>query len=153
MYASKTIPAQAKEIFGNPNFRMPAISALHYKYARPGSDFVTTGRRYLSLTDLPCGAIVAVCKVVNCYQIRSEPYHQVIGAPPVVDASAPGHPMHVSQLHITDQEALFGDYTPDRYAWILADIKALETPIPCSGSQLLWEWDAPAELRFRSVDR
>ena len=35
-------------------------------------------------------------------------------------------------------EREFGDYSPDRYAWELADMVALKEPIPCRGMQGLW---------------
>jgi hypothetical protein len=88
------------------------------------------------------GCIVAVCRLVYCMQISDLPC-----------SYTDYHTNQQWDIHPALPEYHFGDYTPDRYAWILDDIKALETPIPCSGSQRLWEWDAPAELRFRSVDR
>jgi hypothetical protein len=36
----------------------------------------------------------------------------------------------------------YGDYTPGRYAWLLADIEPLAEPIPAKGRQGLWGWAA-----------
>ena len=44
-------------------------------------------------------------------------------------------------LTITKQEIAFGDFRPGRFAWKLANVKKLETPIPAVGKQGLWEWD------------
>lgn len=41
---------------------------------------------------------------------------------------------------ITDQRP-FGDFTPGRYAWLLADVEALAEPVPARGRQGLWEWE------------
>jgi len=38
----------------------------------------------------------------------------------------------------TDQELAFGDYSPDRYGWLLSDPVKFETPIPCKGALSLW---------------
>jgi hypothetical protein len=35
----------------------------------------------------------------------------------------------------------YGDYTPGRFAWLLADIEAIE-PVEARGRQQLWEWVA-----------
>lgn len=34
----------------------------------------------------------------------------------------------------------YGDYSPGRFAWLLADIKPLPEPIPAKGKQGLWNW-------------
>jgi len=40
----------------------------------------------------------------------------------------------------TEKEMLFGDWTPGRYAWELANVKILEKPVPAKGQQRLWNW-------------
>lgn len=66
-------------------------------------------------SQLPSGAFVATGRLVNC--IRTEE----------IDA------------RLSDQERAFGDYTPGRWAWILADIHLLSTPVPARGQQGLWD--------------
>lgn len=44
---------------------------------------------------------------------------------------------------------LFGDFTPGRFAWPLGNIRRLQEPIPATGAQSLWEWNAPADLEAR----
>ena len=47
----------------------------------------------------------------------------------------------------------FGDYGPDRYAWLLQDVRRLERPIPVKGALALWEippgieWDIQRQLK------
>lgn len=40
-----------------------------------------------------------------------------------------------------ENERPFGDYSPGRFAWLLADVTPLEVPIAAKGSLSLWEWD------------
>ena len=42
---------------------------------------------------------------------------------------------------LTDQEAAFGDYSPNRFAWRLDDVEGLGQPIPATGHLGLWDWD------------
>ena len=39
------------------------------------------------------------------------------------------------------REMLFGDWTPGRYAWELANVRLLPKPIRAKGAQRLWNWD------------
>jgi Lar family restriction alleviation protein len=71
----------------------------------------------LSWCLLPTGKIIATAELVNCWLIGAE-----LDIP-------------------TEQEMLFGDWTPGRYAWELANIQLLPVPIPAKGAQRLWNWD------------
>lgn len=62
---------------------------------------------------LPYGAIVAICRLADCWQITS--------------ANCPCYP-----------EFAFGDYRPGRFAWKLADIRRLAPPVPATGRRGLW---------------
>jgi hypothetical protein len=42
---------------------------------------------------------------------------------------------------MSDLERAFGDYAHSRWAWLLADVKPLEKPVPAKGTLGLWEWD------------
>jgi len=35
----------------------------------------------------------------------------------------------------------YGDFTPGRYGWILADVKQFKEPIPAKGMLGLWNWN------------
>lgn len=83
--------------------------------------------------DLPLGAIVAVCRLVDCV-----PTEWVAMPPP----AAPRIARDQNVWELTDQERAFGDYSAGRFAWLLADIQALPEPIPCKGALGLWEPDA-----------
>jgi len=74
------------------------------------------------------GAIVATCELVCCKNISLGSrygWHGVAGR----------------DWEMTDQERAFGDYTPGRYAWLLANVRKLPEPIPCKGSLGLWNYE------------
>lgn len=68
-----------------------------------------------SLQDMPFGAIVAVCDLVDVQRITA--------------ANIPA-----------GDERAYGDYRPGRYAWHLANIKKLD-PIPATGKRGPWIWE------------
>jgi len=70
---------------------------------------------------LPLGAIVATCKLVAVR--RTEEILPI-----------------ASEL-----EQRLGNFSPCRYAWLLADVVALPEPITATGALGLWEWTPPAE--------
>jgi hypothetical protein len=77
---------------------------------------------------MPLGAIVATCELVDCVQVLYEwPRNQLVS--------------QRSRHILTDQERAFGDYTPGRFAWLLASVRPLATPIPAKGALGLWTWD------------
>lgn len=69
----------------------------------------------LALDDLPFGAIVAVCTLVDCKPTAL--LFDLVGEP----------------------EYSFGDYSIGRYGWMLEDIRVLDEPIPMRGQQGMWE--------------
>lgn len=80
---------------------------------------------------LPLGAVIAECRLISCIPTRELQQNGVIE----VD-----HLAGCGDFYMSDSERLFGDYSPGRWAWLLADIKRLEVPIPAKGSLSLWEW-------------
>lgn len=47
---------------------------------------------------------------------------------------------------VTVDELMFGDWSDGRYVWQLQLRYTLSAPIPATGKQGLWEWDAPEWL-------
>lgn len=70
----------------------------------------------LDLKQLPLGQVVALATLVEVQ--------------PITEANIPPEP-----------ERSFGNYTPGRFAWRLADVRPLGRPIPARGGRRLWEWD------------
>lgn len=75
---------------------------------------------------LPLGAVLCVATLVDCCQ--AEAIYQFL----------------------SDQEKAFGNYGPGRYAWQLASVRVLATPIPASGKQGIWDWKIPGEAQWIS---
>jgi len=48
------------------------------------------------------------------------------------------------RYELTEQELAFGDYSPNRFGWLLSDPILFKEPIPCKGQ--LGIWNLPAEL-------
>lgn len=88
------------------------------------------------IENLPLGAIVAVCDLIDCRKI---PVHM-----PVAWGYLSPDQGHEWQL--TDQERAFGDYTAGRFAWLLANIRALPEPVLCKGALSLWQPDTLTEM-------
>lgn len=97
-----------------------------------------------AIDHLPYGAIVAVCELVDCIPthhpgIASEP-----GKPWFIGGRK-GVGQHCYEVppRLDSNEYAFGDYTPGRWAWLLADVRALPEPIPAKGALSLWNYDLP----------
>lgn len=82
----------------------------------------------------PMGAIVAVCELAGCYPIHP------FGIGPMDDGNLGPLP--------PEPERSFGDYTAGRWAWGLANIRALSEPIPTRGRQWLWDVDPVTEAQI-----
>lgn len=47
----------------------------------------------------------------------------------------------IFEYNLTEQELAFGDYSPNRFGWLLSDPVLFDEPIPCKGKLGLWEFD------------
>jgi activating signal cointegrator 1 len=81
---------------------------------------------------LPRGAIVAVCELADIKTIEAP----MRGRTWIIMEQTGLDP-----ATLTEQERAFGDYADGRYAWLLADVRRLPEPIPCSGAQRPWTPD------------
>jgi hypothetical protein len=108
----------------------------------------------------PLGHVVATCTLVDCLPIVTNQWEQhdherwvlcaVWGMGREVLRLAERAPLPGGGIHEHDgQGSLTGDYTDEipygdyregRWAWLLADVKALDPPVPAKGRQQLWEW-------------
>lgn len=89
----------------------------------------------LTHRDLPRGAIVAVCRLVDCVPTCGDGYYR--------------DPDRRVIMQVDDQERAFGDYSLGRYAWLLADIQRLLEPIPYKGMLGLWEPDLLTQMAIK----
>jgi activating signal cointegrator 1 len=100
------------EVYSSEPFRSALLAAM------PG------GIRF------PFGAIVATCELVECMEIDGAPTGFAVHTPDRSDV-----------WWRTRDEIAFGDYTPGRFAWLLANIQPLPEPAPTKGALGLWEWE------------
>lgn len=85
--------------------------------------------------ELPLGCIIATADLVDCHKIVR---HGGRG----MSSEGPGWLETEDGIYIpTEQELLFGDWTPGRYAWEVVNVKMLPEPIPAKGHQRLWNWE------------
>lgn len=89
--------------------------------------------------ELPLGAIVAVCELVDCAQIVRA-YRPLLENTFAVRANG-------NVIIPTDSERAFGDWIDGRFAWILKDTRRLDYPVPCRGAQGLF--DVPRDVLAR----
>jgi hypothetical protein len=97
---------------------------------------------------LPLGAIVATCELVDCVPIIGPGRSYTKDDYPHLKRYGDGvlgicREMGAQAEWVTDQRP-YGDYSPGRFAWLLADIKPLDVPVPVQGHQGLWNWELPA---------
>lgn len=80
---------------------------------------------------LPFGAIVATCELVDCRPTESFTNGEM---------DRKRYPPEPTNPDFWTERGI-GDFSPGRFGWVLANIKALSEPIPCKGMQGLFEWD------------
>lgn len=85
-----------------------------------------------SFDKLPYGCVIATAEIVDCLKVVKETWGTVGSGKPWAQLSD-------GQI-IEGSEHYFGDYTLGRYAWELANVRALPEPIPAKGMQGLWSW-------------
>lgn len=74
------------------------------------------------------GAVVALCELVEC--VPTDALFRVGGA-------------------LKSLERACGDFSPGRFAWELARVRALREPVPARGALGLWDWTPPDDLEER----
>lgn len=76
--------------------------------------------------ELPTGVVLATVELVECHKVGATLGHVSV---------------FESGVSINGLEEAFGDYTPGRYAWELANLQVLSEPVPAKGQLSLWEWE------------
>lgn len=99
----------------------------------------------------PLGAVVATCRLVDVVPTDTMAgFARIAG---LHRGMAPVDPATWLDEHepacdyggvVWDLEANrpFGNFTPGRFAWLLADVEPVDPPVPARGRQQLWEWAA-----------
>lgn len=136
IHVAKTFPVEARTFVRHPDVSdaLAGRVPLHRDWAA-----------------LPVGAVVATARLVDVVPIVGE------GSPDQFDYP---HHLYLSpdnrlwrcsisqgegEADERTQDLPFGDFTPGRYAWLLADVVPLIEPVPAPGRQGLWEWEPPID--------
>jgi hypothetical protein len=91
---------------------------------------VLTLAGYEDPADLPRGEIVAAADLVGCFSTDE------------IAACASGLQVtRITGMHPCQHERAFGDYSPDRFAWVLGDVQPVTPGIEARGELGLWEWE------------
>jgi len=130
------------------NYRGPiATHAGKRPWTESPFNFINAVRGYLHddsgmIAPIPYGAVVATADLVDCWGI-------IYVHPPFADKTRRVLLINKDRHlvgNISNDEFLFGDWTPGRYAWELANAQPLPEPVPCRGRQGLWNWQPPGEI-------
>lgn len=102
--------------------------------------------------ELPLGAIVACGDLVDCVPITASAEN---GRRTVGRVNVP-LPDGGSRWQLWDDDGYgcvsigdqlpYGDFTPGRWAWLLANVRPLAEPVPARGAQGLWNLPADVEV-------
>lgn len=143
IHAAKTWNRELEEVCGTPFF-FEALSEI------AGGPIGVRDR--MPRRVIPFGAIVATCRLVGVvpvehllacegtYQIHDDLAHESRRRFDT-EGVRPHHAdfaLKTIDFQITHKELAFGDYSTGRFAWLLADVKPLPTPIPFKGAQGLF---------------
>ena len=82
---------------------------------------------------LPRGAVIATTELVECWKVE-----HIVGCRAIMQADSNKMAGHIFS---SDNEVLFGNWAPGRFAWELANVVMLQEPVPARGQQGLWEVD------------
>ena len=134
----KCFPLEDWEYHPDHRARVEFLDALGKVFGVPSEDVMA------HLEKLPTGAVIATAELVNVLRIVYHPgpdineaKHILVGAESLsTDKHAPDFGYYIAP---TEQELMFGNWTPGRYAWEFANVKLI-TPVPARGHQGLWEW-------------
>lgn len=112
IHAAKGFPLSARELC------LPTLSGgVHNPFAAP-----LRNAGYVAPSDLPLGAIVAVCDIAGYFSTAR-----------LADIEG-----------LSERERAFGDYSVGRWAWRLENVIQLKSPVPCGGA--LGLWTVPADI-------
>jgi hypothetical protein len=134
IHAAKTLPRWAADFLANdPDvLRCFREAGLNPFTGRVGDRFLWNGRDpdYLKesatrwLMQSSRGHVVAITELIDCQATRLLTEDRWFSEPV-----------------LGEQELHFGDYTPGRFAFRLANVARLEAPVPATGALGIWDWD------------
>ena len=81
------------------------------------------------------------------------PYGAIIGKAILIDVvPSEGFYLFASNgISNIEQEQAFGDYSPNRFLWILHNPVLFDEPIPCKGELGIWNFDVDHEIKRQEM--
>lgn len=94
----------------------------------------------------PLGAVVATCTLLGVVPVEEIAWWTEDWTPdqatwwqcPPLEANGCG------RVIVRADQRPYGDYAAGRFAWLLADVRRLDQPVPAKGRQGLWDWEPAA---------
>lgn len=109
---------------------------------------VEEGYIRVSPVHFPLGAFVATATLAQCFWVFGCGYPDA-GVRIVRDIDTE----KTHEIHVSERELLFGDWSSGRFVWRLEDVRALAVPLPATGRQGLWNIDEKIEREIASLER
>lgn len=127
IHAAKSFPSWAKDTCSEHPFYELLVK---HRCLWPFGDETLTYKAAEHYAALPLGSIVAIARLVDVVSTGNTRHDSRRGCPAFC----------ISQgtWGLNPQEYAFGDFTPGRFAWLLADVRPLPEPLPCKGALGLW---------------
>ncbi len=126
IHAAKGFPDSAQYIC----FRWPFRDVLSEH------GFIKINETFFGEHRFPLGAVIATCELIGCIPIPNHP--ETVCHKWVHDGKS-----RIAIIPPEAPELYFGQYEAGRYAWILANVRSLSSPIEVKGMLGLWEWKEP----------
>ena len=82
----------------------------------------------------PLGAVVCTAVLAGAGEIQACDW-------PGLDGRQAKMPKRMGTIPGAITIDLFGDYSPNRWAWLLTDVEPIDPPAPAKGKQGWWMWD------------
>lgn len=130
----------------NTKYRGPLLIHASKKYTREqiklGEKFNMNYGAGLGFTeDLPVGQIIGSVNLVETFS--TERVFTGAGGIVFTKNSTVIVDKELRMMNITKAEEAFGDYSPGRHGWLLADPVQFKTGMPIKGNLGLWNYDGP----------
>lgn len=118
---------------------------IHASVGKSGMKFITPEmwdyfiELGFNVDTLPYGAIIGQVNLISIHSTNALNPHSA-------GTSLFAQTEKVEAIEITKKEKAFGDYSSDRFAWLLSDPVLFETPIPTKGKLSIWQYDQDIEV-------
>ena len=131
------------------------IETRSWKTKYRGELLIHASRREIKLNEIGCDILTRVFKdCIPPNKYTEIPYGAIIGKVNLIavvtteelgwtQSFSDGYSTEWSiQEEINQQERAFGDYSPNRFCWLLSHPVLFDKPIPAKGQLGIWNWES-----------